>query len=150
MKKFCSNCGSPIEENVNFCPSCGASLADNDNREMYIPDEGIKEMFFRYDNRLNRQRYIMRLLTLVAGYVILEIIDKVNLLDDLLIGLLYLVLVIPNIMVVIRRLHDLDRPGWWFVGTLIPIVNLVLGLYMLFAKGTDGPNQYGPDPLETD
>ena len=28
----------------------------------------------------------------------------------------------------------------------IPIVNIVFGLYMLFADGTVGPNQYGDDP----
>ena len=55
---------------------------------------------------------------------------------------------IPGLMLAIRRLHDLDRPTWWIVGNFIPFVNFALGLYILLAKGTGGPNQYGPDPLE--
>ena len=55
---------------------------------------------------------------------------------------------IPSFMLVIRRLHDLDRPTWWCIGCIIPIVNFALAVYLLFFKGTDGPNQYGPDPLE--
>ena len=46
-----------------------------------------------------------------------------------------------------KRLHDLDRPGtdcWLF---LIPIYGIYLGLLLLLAKGTEGDNQYGPDPL---
>ena len=55
---------------------------------------------------------------------------------------------IPSFMLIVRRLHDLNRPAWWCVGVFVPLVNLVLGIYLLFFKGTDGPNDYGPDPLE--
>lgn len=34
------------------------------------------------------------------------------------------------------------------IATFIPLLNLVLGLYLLFARGTYGPNEYGPDPIE--
>ena len=47
----------------------------------------------------------------------------------------------------IRRFHDLDKSGWLVLLCLIPVVNFFVGLYMLFAKGTTGPNKYGPDPL---
>lgn len=49
--------------------------------------------------------------------------------------------------VMVKRLHDLDRPGWHFWLLLVPIYNLYLGLVMLFTKGTTGTNQYGPDPV---
>ena len=55
---------------------------------------------------------------------------------------------IPGLMLAVRRLHDLDRPTWWIVGNFVPIVNVLFSLYLLLAKGTTGPNQYGPDPLE--
>jgi len=47
---------------------------------------------------------------------------------------------------VIKRLHDLDRPGEHFWLFLIPLYNIYLGLVLLFQKGSVGPNQYGPDP----
>ena len=61
---------------------------------------------------------------------------------------LSIVAAVPGFMLMIRRLHDLDRPTWWCIGAFIPIVNFVMGLYLLLAEGTRGPNQYGPDPLE--
>lgn len=47
----------------------------------------------------------------------------------------------------VKRLHDLDKSGWYYFLFLIPLVNLILGLILLFKKGTQGPNQYGADPL---
>lgn len=46
----------------------------------------------------------------------------------------------------VKRLHDVDKSGWLLLLGLIPLVNIVLGLYMLFADGTVGPNRYGTDP----
>ncbi|WP_222931133.1 DUF805 domain-containing protein [Selenomonas caprae] len=46
------------------------------------------------------------------------------------------------------RLHDLDKTGWLSLIFLIPYANVPWGIYLLFAKGTEGPNQYGPDPLQ--
>ena len=119
----------------------------------YEPDKDLQSMFLRYDNRLNRKRYIMRCLMLwaavtvittligfVAGAVQVSAISKLG-------TVISIASIIPSFMLMIRRLHDLDRPTWWCVGAIIPVVNLVLAIYLLFFKGTDGPNQYGPDPL---
>ena len=62
--------------------------------------------------------------------------------------LISIVVAVPGFMLSIRRLHDLDRPTWWVIGSFIPLVNFALGCYLLFLEGTHGPNQYGPDPLE--
>lgn len=35
----------------------------------------------------------------------------------------------------VRRLHDLEKPGWWILGLLLPCVNFVMLLYFLFAPG---------------
>lgn len=61
-------------------------------------------------------------------------------------GLLSLALLLPSIAVGIRRLHDIDRTGWWL---LIAFTGIGIILLIVWAciKGTDGPNQYGPDPL---
>ena len=122
----------------------------------YVPDEGISQMFFRYDNRLNRKRYIMRALALVAAVtlatIVLSIVFVVVGMDESMIGTMGLLIgllgAIPGFMLVIRRLHDLDRPTWWIIGKFIPFINIALALYLILCKGTEGPNQYGPDPLE--
>jgi uncharacterized membrane protein YhaH (DUF805 family) len=46
----------------------------------------------------------------------------------------------------IRRLHDIDRTGWWVLLALTLIGAILLIVWACF-KGTDGPNRFGPDPL---
>jgi uncharacterized membrane protein YhaH (DUF805 family) len=48
---------------------------------------------------------------------------------------------------VVKRLHDLDRPGTHYWLLLVPFYNIYLSLVLLFQKGTDGSNRYGADPL---
>jgi len=66
----------------------------------------------------------------------------VSFFDQILYGITYLALSIPSLAVGIRRLHDTDRNGWWYLLVIIPIVNLLL-IYWDCQKGTDHINQYG-------
>ena len=54
-------------------------------------------------------------------------------------------LLIPSISVFVRRLHDIDRKGWWWLITFIPFGGLVM-LVWLCSKGTQGVNRFGTDP----
>jgi uncharacterized membrane protein YhaH (DUF805 family) len=58
-----------------------------------------------------------------------------------------LAVLLPGIAVVIRRLHDLDRTGWWIFIWFIPLVGWIILLIWFCTRGTDGPNRFGPDPL---
>ena len=46
----------------------------------------------------------------------------------------------------VKRLHDLNLSAWFYWIGIIPVINIFFGLYVLFARGTVGPNKYGPDP----
>jgi len=48
---------------------------------------------------------------------------------------------LPSLAVSARRLHDIDRSGWW-----APLI--VPALVWGFMRGTVGTNRFGPDPLE--
>jgi len=54
-------------------------------------------------------------------------------------GIIRLGIFIPSIAVTIRRMHDVDKSGWF---CLIPIYNLIL----CCTEGTRGGNRFGPDP----
>ena len=58
-----------------------------------------------------------------------------------------LVNIIPGIALSIRRLHDLDKSGWWMLIALIPLIGAIILLVWDCQKGTEGPNRFGPDPL---
>jgi len=54
-------------------------------------------------------------------------------------GIVRLGIFLPSIAVTVRRMHDVDKCGWF---CLIPIYNLIL----CCTEGTQGPNRFGPDP----
>jgi len=61
-------------------------------------------------------------------------------------SLVGLALVLPTLAVMIRRLHDQDRSGffWWL--SVIPFVGGIIMLVLYAQPGTVGPNRFGADP----
>ena len=68
------------------------------------------------------------------------------------IGILYVVVVlavfIPSLSVTVRRLHDLDKSGWWMLLTFVPLIGAIVLLIWFCTQGTAGPNRFGADPLD--
>jgi len=58
-----------------------------------------------------------------------------------------LALLIPNIAVAVRRLHDRDMSGWWILIGFVPVIGFLVLLFWYVQRGTDGPNRFGDDPL---
>ena len=56
-----------------------------------------------------------------------------------------LILFVPFLAVNVRRLHDVDKSGWWLLIHFVPFGPLVL-LVFFCQDGDSGPNRYGPNP----
>jgi len=69
-----------------------------------------------------------------------------SMLGMVMVGLFYIATIAISIMFAKRRLNDLNRSGWWFLLFLVPIVNLLIAIYMVFFPGSDGDNKFGPAP----
>lgn len=54
----------------------------------------------------------------------------------------WLALIVPTIALVIRRLHDSNKSGWWILIGLIPFGGIVLLVFYIL-EGTPGPNDHG-------
>ena len=67
-----------------------------------------------------------------------------SMLATVLIGIAYIVLLYFSFVFTIRRLHDRNHIGWLSLLILVPGINLLFMLYLIFAKGDDRSNQYGP------
>jgi len=65
-------------------------------------------------------------------------------------GIIYvvysLVLLVPGLAVMVRRLHDINKSGWNVLISIIPLVGSIWIIVLLATKGTVGENRYGPDP----
>jgi len=70
-------------------------------------------------------------------------------------GLIFLLFnIIPSFSVAARRFHDLDQTGWlvlvfFLVNIFVFVAGIAQAIWFAF-PGTDGPNQYGPDPYGHD
>ncbi len=64
---------------------------------------------------------------------------------EALVGVCSVAVLVPNLAVAVRRLHDTDRSGWWILLSLVPVAGLILFVFYL-QPGTRGPNRFGPDP----
>ena len=53
---------------------------------------------------------------------------------------------IPGLAVLVRRLHDVGKSGWFIFICLIPLVGAIWLLVLLFTDSKVGVNQYGPNP----
>lgn len=105
---------------------------------------------------MNRQQwwlgFVLPLLVIyMILYMILAAIDNATGRFDpetglgLFSGIFYLIVLIPSIIVYIKRFHDRDKSGWWVLIAFIPIIGAIWILIELgFLKGTPGPNRFGP------
>ena len=55
-------------------------------------------------------------------------------------------LIVPSLAVAVRRLHDLNKSGWYYFIGLIPFVGSIILLVWFFTDGNRFTNDYGEDP----
>ena len=64
------------------------------------------------------------------------------------VGLIFgLAALLPNIGLLVRRLHDSNRSGWNFCWFFLPIVGWIILFVYLLSESTRGPNRFGPQPI---
>ena len=104
---------------------------------------------FNFNGRMNRAKYWKYVLYgFIISLVIGFILHLLRLQGTALNGLINFIFSILCLPFGVRRLHDLNKSGWFFLLFFIPIVNFFFMIYFGFFKGTDGTNDYGPDPLK--
>lgn len=60
--------------------------------------------------------------------------------------LYFLATLIPYLAVCVRRLHDTNKSGWYYLVSFIPYIGGIWFFVLSVIDGDRGPNQYGPDP----
>ena len=105
-----------------------------------------------FGGRSRRREYWFFTLFSLIITVVLSIIDRVTGTFDssagigLLSGIFSLAILIPSIAVSVRRLHDIDRTGWWFLLWLVPVIGAIVLLIFAVQDGTPGGKRFGPNP----
>ena len=103
----------------------------------------VLKKYADFTGRARRKEYWMFTLFNAIIVTVLELIGF-----SILLGLYSLATLVPVWAVTARRLHDINRSGWWQLLSLIPIVGQIIVFIWLITIGTQGENQYGADPLQ--
>ncbi len=75
-------------------------------------------------------------------------VDRALGMNNILVGIVSLILLVPNLAIAIKRWHDRDKSGWWILIALIPIIGWIWALVETgFLAGTPGPNRFGPPQM---
>ena len=87
--------------------------------------------------------FIIGFLSLTAGFseTTMEIMLAIVILP------LQIFMIIATTCLSIRRLHDVDKSGWWYL-IIFTIIGMIPLLIWFCLRGTDGDNRFGKDPLE--
>jgi uncharacterized membrane protein YhaH (DUF805 family) len=109
-----------------------------------------------FSGRSRRKEYWFFVLFVVIISIVLNIIDGLigaydrSMGAGLLSTIFSLAILIPSIAVSVRRLHDINRTGWWVLIALVPLVGWIVLLVFHLQDSTPGTNRYGPNPKSTD
>lgn len=104
----------------------------------------ITKKYATFDGRASRAEYWR---FLAATYALMGIISILAAISEILgaiaLGILYLAIIIPGLALGIRRLHDINKSGWYVLVSLIPLVGCIWLIVLMATKGDEDINQYG-------
>ncbi len=98
----------------------------------------VLQNYANFNGRARRSEYWYFVLFNMLVYIALAVAGYA-LKFEMLPMIYNLAVLVPSLAVGVRRLHDVNKSGWYL---LIPIYNLIL----LVTDGDRGDNQYGADP----
>ncbi|WP_242678554.1 DUF805 domain-containing protein [Psychrobacter pygoscelis] len=99
--------------------------------------------YVNFGGRARRKEYWYFYLVVTMIYIVAAIIDFILDTDGILISIVGVAIFLPMLAVSVRRLHDINRSGWWYLVSIVPIIG---GLIVLFWTCTDTyphTNQWG-------
>ena len=114
----------------------------------------VLKNYATFSGRARRKEYWMFFLISALISIVLTLLDillgtySVEYEAGLFSGLYSLLILIPSIAVVVRRLHDTDRSGWWILISLIPLIGVIVLFVFICLDSQPGTNRFGANPKE--
>lgn len=107
-----------------------------------------------FSGRASRAQFWWFLLVAIVISIVLSILDNaLGTVPDgqywssgLLSSLFSLAIFLPSLALLVRRLHDTGRSGWWVLLVLVPCIGLIAWFVFALQASENGVNQWGPNP----
>lgn len=105
----------------------------------------VAKKYATFSGRAGRQEFWMFFLANIIVNFIINVVEGVIGTNGVISGLYSLAVLVPQIALGTRRLHDTGKSGWWQLVGLTGIGLLLLLVF--FIQGSQaGDNKYGPNP----
>ena len=109
----------------------------------------VLKQYADFNGRARRKEFWMFTLISTLISIPLSLLDKYVFGVEFGISQIYsLAILIPNIAVSVRRLHDVNKSGWMLLLWFFLIIGWIWLLVLHVTGGTEGENKYGSDPKE--
>ena len=114
----------------------------------------VRDNFANFNGRARRKEYWMFILFnflialgigVVTG-ILSAISESLGMLGAVIYVIYAIAILIPNLAVIVRRLHATGNSGWMILISFIPLIGGIWLLVLMCTEGNVGPNEYGPDP----
>ena len=115
--------------------------------------ESVKTVYSKYatfSGRATRSEYwwfVLFWYAIILCAVLLGVATGIEKLTLALIGIFGAISFIPIVALRVRILHDIGKSGWWIFLGLVPYIGGFI-LFLFSVIGSDGENEYGPDPFD--
>lgn len=103
----------------------------------------VLERFAKFDGRARRAEFWWFALANAIVGLVFSALGEASGLFTVIFVLYSLLVIVPSIAVGVRRLHDIDKSGWFLLIQLIPVVGAIILIVWAASDGTRGPNKYG-------
>ncbi len=150
----CPTCDNENPADARFCGGCGANL-NLGEASIYaeLPMVGFGDAisrgftnYFTFSGRATRAENWWWVLFTIIGVVALSIVENIAGIPTVLSGIFCLATLMPSLALVARRLHDINRSGWWQLLWFAILIGWIILIVWTIKQGFKGPNKYGPDP----
>ena len=104
--------------------------------------------FLDFSGRTSRSDFWFYVLGAILVGIVTSVIDGI--IGTPVLGpIVTLASIIPAIAIYARRLHDINKSGWWQLLALIPLVGAIILIVWFATKGDQDKNKYGANPVHT-
>lgn len=107
--------------------------------------DAVRDGFVRvidFNGRSSRSAYWWFYLFYVLGYIAVVLVDRAIFSEPILTAIYQLGMLIPHLSLQVRRLHDINRSGWWILIALTGVGLLVL-LFWFCCESDAEYNDFG-------
>ena len=117
--------------------------------------ESTKNYFLKWDDfssRISRSEFWwgnlgVTITLIIVGFAVGFLSVLVGFPSELVLLPFQIFLLIASITLSVRRLHDINKSGWWLL-IYLTIVGMLVLFYWACSKGDADENVFGPDPLD--